>query len=108
MEIAGAESEFINATARRWLESVCRSRGDEAQIKNEKWRVKTKPETPGVVSCNFDGLHIAVQRKILQSQLLELGVVADFELVEQLRESGEKLASVGLELAVARDAAGKV
>jgi len=91
MEIAGADSEFVSETARRW----------RTEARSQKPEVR-------MAAGNFDGLPLAVQRKILQSQLLELGVVADFELVEQLRESVQTFVSVGLELAVARDAAGKV
>src|SRR5208283_4793108 len=36
MEIVGAEAEFVSAAAQQWLDNFCRSRGDEAQIKNGK------------------------------------------------------------------------
>jgi tRNA(Ile)-lysidine synthase len=51
---------------------------------------------------------VAIQRRALQSQLTELGVVADFELVEQLRESAGKFVSVGSGLSILRDAGGKL
>jgi len=37
-----------------------------------------------------------------------MGVVADFELIEQLRETPEKIVSVSSQLSVARDATGKI
>jgi len=81
MEIIGAEAEFVGATVQAWL---------------------AKPEIP------HEKLPLAVQRRILQRQLAEAGVVSDFELVERLRAAPGKLASVGSHLSVARDAAGKI
>ena len=81
MEITGAEAEFAGAEAQRWL----------AQPK-----------------VAFEKLPVAVQRKVLQRQLAELGAVADFELVEQLRASAGKFVSVSSGLSVARDATGKI
>jgi tRNA(Ile)-lysidine synthase len=83
MEITGAESEFVGAVAR----NDCRL---------------------PIADCRFDEIPVAVQRKILQRQLIELGVGADFELIEQLRAGPEKFVSVGAQFAVARDMAGKV
>jgi tRNA(Ile)-lysidine synthase len=40
MEIVGAESDVIGETARQWLEVNCRSRGDAAQIKKGKRKIK--------------------------------------------------------------------
>ena len=56
----------------------------------------------------FKDLPVAVQRRVLQSQLAELGVSVDFEMVEQLRESADRLVSVGAGLSVLRDATGMV
>jgi len=81
MEIIGAEAEFVGATVQAWL---------------------AKPEIP------HEKLPLAVQRRILQRQLAEAGVVSDFELVEQLRVVPGKFVSVGSELSVARDMAGKI
>ncbi|HZV34309.1 MAG TPA: tRNA lysidine(34) synthetase TilS, partial [Verrucomicrobiae bacterium] len=58
MELLGAESEFVTAAAKAWLEA-----------KGE----------------NFDKLHISVQRRCLQLQMQQLGLAADFETIEQLR-----------------------
>ena len=81
MEIAGAEAGFASATASAWL---------------------VKPQWV------FEKLPVAVQRKVLQRQLTELGVVSDFELVEQLRQSPGKLVSVNSTLSVVCDKNGKV
>lgn len=57
-EMAAAEAEFLRAEADRW---------------------RANPGTP------FTGLPVALQRVILQEQLLELGQEPTFELVERLR-----------------------
>jgi tRNA(Ile)-lysidine synthase len=54
----------------------------------------------------FGNLPIAVQRRVLQSRLAEFGVTANFDLVEQLRESADRFVSVGSGLSVSRDAFG--
>ena len=81
MEITGAEAEFVSATAAAWL---------------------AKP------AMAFARLPVAVQRKVLQEQLVASGVVADFDLVEQLRVATGKFVSVSSDLSVARDADGKI
>jgi len=88
MEITGAESEFVGETACRW-----------------EHRHPAGTALPG---SGFDKLPVAVQRKVLQRQLADAGVVSDFELIEQLRKSPGKFVSVGSNLSVVRDVAGKL
>ena len=106
MEIVGAEAEFVREAANRFLGS----RGDKARINNERRKAKggNKSEPPPVGACKFDGLPLAVQRKVLQQQLTRFGLLSDFELIEQLRVTPGKTVSVSPGLFVARDAAGKV
>ncbi|MGD1089690.1 MAG: tRNA lysidine(34) synthetase TilS [Verrucomicrobiota bacterium] len=81
MEIVGAESGMVGKLAEQWL----------------------KQHQP-----DFKNLPVAVQRRVLQSQLAAHNVPADFELVEQLRGSANQFVSVGAGLSVARDTAGAV
>ncbi len=81
MEITGAEAEVAGQEAERWLK-------------------KRQPA--------FAGLPVAVQRRILQRQLLTLGVPADFELVERLRQPAQVQISIGSGLFALRDATGRV
>jgi tRNA(Ile)-lysidine synthase len=53
-------------------------------------------------------LPVAVQRRVLQLQLSEAGVPADFELIESLRQSADVPVSLGLQLSVFRDTTGAV
>ena len=110
MDIIGAEAEFAGETARSWVQNFCGSRGNEAQTK-----IGHRPSAAGNkissepphVGC-YDDLPLAVQRKVLQRQLIGLGLIPDFELIEQLRETPEKWVDVCTGLSVARNTAGIV
>jgi tRNA(Ile)-lysidine synthase len=62
----------------------------------------------GQIRHPFAGLPLALQRKVLQQQLVALGLPPDFERIEQLREMPDQSVSVAAGVSVARDAAGKV
>jgi tRNA(Ile)-lysidine synthase len=100
MEIVGAESEFVGQVARA-------SRPCVSEIEN-----RAELETHGcdarAAAFDFEKLPVAIQRRILQSQLAELCVVADFELIESLRQSAECFVSVSPKISVSRGAGGKV
>ena len=78
MEIVGAEADFVGETAR------------------------------AAAPAAFGELPVAVQRRVLQMELAGAGVVADFDLVEQLRAAPGKSVSAGPNLSVTRDAGGRV
>jgi len=84
MDIIGAEAEFAAHTARAWL-------ADQAD---------------NVVP--FDKLPLAVQRQVVHQQLSALGVPAEFERIEQLREPGGKPVNVGPGLFVQRTSRGRL
>lgn len=90
MEIVGAEAEFVDEAARAWERQPSAGR---------------LLAVPGI---GFEQLPVAVQRRVLQQQLTELGIFTDFELVEQLRMARGKYVSISPRLTVARDAAGKL
>jgi tRNA(Ile)-lysidine synthase len=81
MEIVGTESDFVGEIARAWL---------------------AQPKTA------FENLAIAVQRRVLQSQLPEVGIATDFELIESLRRAANQFVSVGANISVARNEFGKI
>jgi tRNA(Ile)-lysidine synthase len=81
MEIVGAEAEFVSAAAMAWL------RG--------RWP-------------RFESLPVAVQRRCLQLELSAKGVVANFELVEQIREVANRPVTVSEKWSVSRDESGRV
>jgi tRNA(Ile)-lysidine synthase len=107
MEIVGAEADVIGEAAWLW---VRRTRGDESQVKIGKRTTDNgnKSETPYVVSHSFGQLPIAIQRRVLQSQLVELGVTPDFDLIESLRQSADRFVSVGAKMRVCRNKSGEI
>jgi tRNA(Ile)-lysidine synthase len=99
MEIVGAEAEFVSETARRFWAG----QNSGTQVENG---AEPGPAHPGW--GKFDEWPVAVQRRVLQQQLAGAGLMTDFDLVEQLRNSTGKKISVSPGFSVARDAAGKV
>jgi tRNA(Ile)-lysidine synthase len=97
MDVVGAETQVIAAAATDFRDS----RRKEAQAKSRK--SSAAPCVGG-----YDDLPLAVQRKVVQQQLIELGLLPDFDLIEQLRRTPEKWISVCPVLAVARNAAGEI
>jgi tRNA(Ile)-lysidine synthase len=96
MEIVGAESDLAGEAARQWLKKTGRD-GPPG-----------RPRTPRRGVPTFDYLPVAVQRRVLQLQLSEVGVPADFELIESLRQSADVPVNLGPQLSVLRDATGAV
>lgn len=80
-ELVGAEAEFVRLAAARWLAATRRTR--------------------------FENLHPAVQRAVIREQLWALGQHADFELIERLRLTEQRV-SLDREHTVQRAASGKV
>jgi tRNA(Ile)-lysidine synthase len=81
MEIAGAESEAVGGVAERWLRH-------------------REPD--------FAGLSVAVQRRVLLSQLTGLNVPPDFDLIESLRRTANAVVNVSSNISLVRDPAGNV
>ncbi len=87
MEIVGAESDFVGSVA--------------PSLRLDSVRLRAGRHT-------FGDLPLAVQRRVLQSQLAEAGIAADFDLIESLRQSPDQFVSVSAEISVARDPSGKI
>lgn len=91
MEIVGAEAEVVTALAEEWLADGV-----------------TRPTSASESGGCFKECQVAVQRRIIQLQLQDLGVMADFELIESLRVEPEKSISIGREVWVQSDDSGLV
>jgi tRNA(Ile)-lysidine synthase len=87
MEIAGAESNLAGKLAEAWLKQQGQS---------------------SFVKARFEELPSAIQRQILKFQIIKLGVIPDFELIEMLRGAAEKPVVVSADISVSRDAGGQV
>jgi tRNA(Ile)-lysidine synthase len=113
MEIVGAESDLAGETARQWLVS---KRKIERALRPGHARKPVRagrlagPDARQRVPAGliFETLPVAVQRRALQLQLSEVGVPADFELIESLRRSADVPVNLGPQLSVFRDATGAV
>jgi tRNA(Ile)-lysidine synthase len=81
MEIVGEESGFVSEAA-------------------QSWRHRSKK--------SFKELPMAIQRQVLKSQLIELDIAPDFDLVESLRRAASQSIAVFANLRVSRDEKGQV
>lgn len=81
MEIVGTESELVGQLAEAW---------------------GRRP------SAGFEALPVAVQRRVLQTQLVGLGLTGDFDLIEALRKTAGTGISVSRDASVSRTVDGKV
>jgi tRNA(Ile)-lysidine synthase len=90
MEIVGAEAEFAIGVAEEWL---ARMGSPKSEVRRPKEGRSPKSEEGGALSQRclpFDKLPLAVQRRCVQVQLMGLGIVSDYELVEQLRTRADR------------------
>ena len=109
MEIVGAESDLAGEAAQQWLVSHKLGRAD-LLVGLDAHDTPTSDAGADRVPANldFEALPVAVQRRVLQLQLSEVGVPADFELIESLRQSADVPVNLGPQLSVLRDATGAV
>jgi tRNA(Ile)-lysidine synthase len=92
MDILKAESDFVSGMAEDWQRSAA----------------GLVPARVTISKIAFQKLPLALQRRCLQSQLLKLGIPADFALVERLRISPGKPFTVVPQVAVICDANGQL
>jgi tRNA(Ile)-lysidine synthase len=90
MKILADEAEFIDDSARTWLDAATASPR------------RTSPFS------RFEQLPPALQRRAVQLQLLDLGISPDFALIERLRVKPNRPVSVGRELSAILDSKGHV
>jgi tRNA(Ile)-lysidine synthase len=81
MEILGAEGGFMERLAEEW---------------------RRKPTGP------FAELDVALQRRVLQSALIELGLKPDFEAIERLREAAGRVVTLESDVRLTREDSGRV
>ena len=110
MEIVGSENELVRALAEKWRKENGLSKGVNliAGQTGRRRRSDALPtEATGMIRIFWDGMPVAVQRQVIQSQLFELGVGSDFVLVEGLRKQ-VKLFQIGPGKYARRDETGTV
>ncbi len=87
VEVAGSESEFVELSAVDWL---CKL---EKEARRPKGSADSRSGRESELR-GFEDLHVAVQRRVIQVQLIKLGIVPDYQLVEKLRSKPERRVAV--------------
>ena len=122
MEIVGAEADLVGEAARQWLVSKRKTEHAPRRVPFHEPRGSGRESAPShpnqsqsrltsaaiIEKDNFASLPVAVQRRVLQLQLSEAGVPADFELIESLRQSANIPVNLGPQISALRDATGMV
>jgi tRNA(Ile)-lysidine synthase len=80
----------IEAVVRRTME-LARAEAEFTTTEAEQWQAAKKQKA-------FDGLPLALQRRILQLELYRAGIAADFDLIEKLRVDANKWTAVDAEV----------
>jgi tRNA(Ile)-lysidine synthase len=99
-ELIRAEAELAMDTAREWLRGKFQAPSSKFQrnLKHQTSNFKTRGASE-LTGLRFEELPVAVQRRCVQLQLMELGVNGDFGLIEQLRlRPGEQVSLSAFEI----------
>ena len=90
MDIVSAEAEAVNEAAQMWRRQSEKRKAESGNLPD------------------YNGLPLAMQRKVLQQQMIALGLPLEFELVEQLRARPGQPVSIAAGVVVVRDGAGNL
>jgi len=90
MNIVGAESDLVSSEAENWLRAY--SNGAGAGAHQRAGSTKQQSENGGTKQTEqpFEHLPLALQRRVIQIQLMRQGIKADYDLVEHLRQYPDK------------------
>lgn len=100
MDLLGAEADVVAEAATEWLQAR------RVALVGRRKKISQKPANAHTAS--FTELPVAVQRRCLQRQLFEQGVVPDYDLIEQIRLAPGRRVSVCGTIGCFRDSAGLV
>ncbi len=98
-DIVGTEAEFVTRTAQDWLNRRQNRKPLKALVqaaKGSKPPVEANSARRSRVPIPFEDLSPAVQRRVVQLQLLSRGLTADFTNIEQLRATANRAVCIGL------------
>lgn len=99
MSILAAESDFVSDCARLWLKTRQggpkgkRGASSKSAARSADGDGEGKPLFAG--STAFEALPLALQRRVLQIQLLDQQIIAGFDLIEFLRQNPGKPTTIG-------------
>jgi tRNA(Ile)-lysidine synthase len=95
MSIVGAESDFVTCEAESWLRRQANGAVSAPdRMKRPGQAHRRKPQD--FPFDEFEQLPVALQRRIIQLQLIQQGITPDFDLVEHLRQYPEKPVEVSM------------
>ena len=89
MSIVGAESDFVTCEAESWLQRYGNGAISPERRKERPGSAQLRKRVD-LPSDQFDQLPVALQRRIIQLQLIQQGITPDYDLVEHLRQSPQK------------------
>jgi len=98
-DIVGTEAEFVTRTAQDWLGRRQNRKPLEAlalSTRGPKPPVEANPARRSRFPIPFEELSPAVQRRVVQLQLLSRGLTADFTTIEQLRATANRPVCISL------------
>jgi len=90
MNIVGAESELVTSEAENWLRAHSNGAGVGAQQRAESGTRQSENGGTKETEQSFEHLPVALQRRVIQLQLMRQGIKADYDLVEHLRHHPDK------------------
>ena len=105
MEIVGADAEFVGQSAAEWVAGRARH---SVRAAPEPLPPRRARRDASCQASAFDQLSVALQRRCLQTQLLEQHVTPSFDLVEKLRTRPGHWIKVSPELAVSQEGDGRL
>jgi tRNA(Ile)-lysidine synthetase-like protein len=82
MDIVGAEAELVLQMASDWLNCQRPAQGHSRNLSSARARSSSRWFSS---APTFDELPIAIQRQCLQAQIASLGLVAEYDVIEHLR-----------------------
>jgi tRNA(Ile)-lysidine synthase len=83
MDILGAEAKFAGQMASNWLR---RHKPGRARVDKSPTGLRALSPATSFIGVPFEQLPVAVQRRCLQIQLVEMGLSTDYEVIERLRQ----------------------
>jgi len=93
MNIVGAESDLVSSEAENWLRAYTNGAGGGADQAGSGRRQSEKGGTEETLQ-SFEQLPMALQRRVIQLQLMRQGIKPDYDLVEHLRQYPGKAVEV--------------
>jgi tRNA(Ile)-lysidine synthase len=90
MNIVGAESDLVSSEAENWLRAHSKGVGVGTHQRAMCRRQQSENGGTKQTEQSFEDLAVALQRRVIQLELMRQGIKADYDLVEHLRQHPDK------------------